>query len=299
MQIKIVSRSGKSQKFPLTINIPADATVDQLKQTLYKEVPKYYPDRQRLAINQLVLQEGKLLKDYDIKEGDSILFKDLGPQISWRTLFLIEYFGPILIHPIFYYFKSQIYGEEFRHSEMQTIAYYMIMAHFIKREIETLFVHRFSHSTMPFFNVFKNSFHYHALSGINLAYWVYGPWNAAGIHGSEREEWLLWTCAGVFAWAQISNFYTHIILRNLRPPGTRVRKIPYGYGFNLVSCPNYLFETIVWLIVSILTKSIAAWLFLAAGSTQMFLWALKKHKSYCKEFKDYPKNRKAMIPFIA
>lgn len=78
MQIKIVSRSGKSQKFPLTINIPADATVDQLKQTLYKEVPKYYPDRQRLAINQLVLQEGKLLKDYDIKEGDSILFKDLG-----------------------------------------------------------------------------------------------------------------------------------------------------------------------------------------------------------------------------
>jgi very-long-chain enoyl-CoA reductase len=81
MQIKIVSRSGKSQKFPLTIDIPADATVDQLKQAIYKEVPKYYPDRQRLTINQsVVLQEGKLLKDYDIKEGETIVFKDLGEK---------------------------------------------------------------------------------------------------------------------------------------------------------------------------------------------------------------------------
>ena len=42
-----------------------------------------------------------------------------------------------------------------------------------------------------------------------------------------------------------------------------------------------------------------AWLFIVVGFTQMFLWAKKKHKSYRKEFKDYPKNRKAMIPFIA
>ncbi|CAG8542288.1 105_t:CDS:2 [Funneliformis caledonium] len=299
MQITINSRSGNSQKFPLTIDIPADATVDQLKQAIYKKASKYYPDRQRLTVNQQVLNEGKTLKEFNIKDGDTISFKDLGPQISWRTVFCIEYFGPIVFHPIFYYFNSQIYGKEFEHSKMQTIAYYMIMAHFIKREIETLFVHRFSHGTMPFKNVFKNSFHYHALSGLNLAYWVYGPWNAAGSLDGKREDWLIWTCAGVFAWAQVSNLYTHIILRNLRPPGTRVRRIPYGYGFNLVSCPNYFFETIVWLSVCILTKSFAAWLFLAVGFTQMYLWAIKKHKSYRKEFKDYPKNRKAMIPFIA
>ncbi|CAI2174492.1 20717_t:CDS:2 [Funneliformis geosporum] len=292
MQITINSRSGNSQKFPLTIDLPADATVDQLKQAIYKNVSKYYPDRQRLTINQSVLQEGKTLKEFDVKDGDTISFKDLGPQISWRTVFCIEYFGPIAVHPIFYYFNSQIYGKDFEHSKMQTIAYYMIMAHFIKREIETLFVHRFSHGTMPFTNVFKNSFHYHALSGVNLAYWVYGPWNATGSLDGKREDWLIWTCVGIFVWAQISNFYTHIILRNLRPPGTRVRRIPYGYGFNLVSCPNYLFETIVWLSVCILTKSFA-------GFTQMYLWAVKKHKSYRKEFKDYPKNRKAMIPFIA
>lgn len=48
---------------------------------------------------------------------------------------------------------------------------------------------------------------------------------------------------------------THITLRNLRPPGTRVRAIPYGYGFDLVSCPNYFFEFLAWSAVCFLTTS--------------------------------------------
>ncbi|CAH1759078.1 14021_t:CDS:2, partial [Entrophospora sp. SA101] len=80
--------------------------------------------------------------------------------------------------------------------------------------------------------------------------------------------------------AEISNFNTHMALRNLRPPGTRDRKIPYGYGFNLVSCPNYSFEILAWISICILTKSLAAYLFTIVGSIQMYLWAIKKHKSY-------------------
>lgn len=44
--------------------------------------------------------------------------------------------------------------------------------------------------------------------------------------------------------------------------------------------------------------SFAALLFAAAGMYQMTLWAIGKHKQYKAEFKDYPKNRKAIIPFL-
>ena len=46
-------------------------------------------------------------------------------------------------------------------------------------------------------------------------------------------------------------------LRSLRPPGTRTRAIPYGYGFSLVSCPNYFFEILTWTVIATITNSIA------------------------------------------
>ncbi|KAJ2890964.1 3-oxo-5a-steroid 4- dehydrogenase [Coemansia aciculifera] len=174
------------------------------------------------------------------------------------------------------------------------------MAHFIKRELETAFVHRFSHGTMPLMNVFKNSFHYHMLSGLNLAYWIYGPSTAQGTPLAAKlgSPFLLSLLTGIFLFAELSNLSTHITLRNLRPPGTRVRRVPYGYGFDLVSCPNYLFETIAWVVIAAMTRSLASVLFLVVSTGQMYLWAVKKHKQYKREFADYPKSRKAMIPFI-
>jgi very-long-chain enoyl-CoA reductase len=44
--------------------------------------------------------------------------------------------------------------------------------------------------------------------------------------------------------------------------------------------------------------SFSAGLFTLAGAYQMTVWALGKHRAYKKEFSHYPKNRKAIIPFI-
>ena len=54
------------------------------------------------------------------------------------------------------------------------------MIHFLKREFETVCIHRFSNNSMPVKNIFKNSFHYWVLSGINMAYWIYRPGFTSG-----------------------------------------------------------------------------------------------------------------------
>lgn len=43
---------------------------------------------------------------------------------------------------------------------------------------------------------------------------------------------------------------------------------------------------------------LSAALFTLAGAYQMTIWALGKHKAYKKEFSQYPKNRKSIIPFV-
>ncbi|KAF9103007.1 3-oxo-5a-steroid 4- dehydrogenase [Mortierella sp. AM989] len=302
MKLVINPRSAKSRKFPITLEFPGspeEVRVEDVQSAIAKKYPQLYVDRQRLTVEKVALESGKTLSDYGLNDGGSVTFKDLGPQISWRTVFLIEYGGPLLIHPLIYYLPSVFYRQTFEHSWMQTVTYWMVMLHFLKREYETLFVHRFSHGTMPFRNVFKNSAHYHLLSGLNLAYWVYGPWNAAGSKLAERSDALVYGCIALFIFGELSNFHTHVTLRNLRPVGTRVRRVPRGYGFDWVSCPNYFFEAVSWLAVCILTMSWSAHLFFVVAVGQMYIWAIKKHKGYRKEFSDYPRGRKAMFPFIA
>ncbi|RUP43067.1 hypothetical protein BC936DRAFT_137677 [Jimgerdemannia flammicorona] len=306
MKITVTSRNPNSKAFPLTLELagsPTTVTIDTLSDAIHKKLPKYYPDRQRVTTeDKRVLERGKnkSLADYGIKDEEvTLYFKDLGPQIGWRTVFLIEYFGPLIFHPLFYHLSALFYRSTFNHSTMQTVTYYLAILHFAKRELETLYIHRFSHGTMPFTNVFKNSAHYWILSGANLAFWVYGPWFAEGTTMSERSEVWIWGCVAVWAWAQLSNLATHVTLRNLRPPGTRSRAIPYGYGFDLVSCPNYFFEIVAWGAICVLTLSWSAVLFTVVATGQMYLWAIKKHKQYYKEFKNYPRSRKALFPFIA
>jgi very-long-chain enoyl-CoA reductase len=79
---------------------------------------------------------------------------------------------------------------------------------------------------------------------------------------------------------------------------TKVRGIPKGWGFSLVSCANYFWESLGWIIFCILSRSYTVYFFTACSIYQMLEWALKKHKQYKKEFPDYPRGRKAMFPFI-
>jgi len=297
---------GRSLNF--TVEVAQDATIKNVKAAIAAKYPKLSPPRQRITRKEdkkPLVDEQKLAEVFDgqLKDGQELQVKDLGPQISWRTVFIVEYLGPLLIHPLFYYFPKLWYGKDFEHSALQKYVFVFVLLHFAKRELETLFVHRFSNDTMPWFNIIKNSSHYHFLSGVLLAFDMYRAKFSASspyiVNTIRDNETFLWICAGIWAFSEISNLHTHLTLRSLRPEGSRKRAIPYGYGFNMVSVPNYFFEIFGWTVVSVMTGSLACWLFLAVSSGQMIIWALKKHRNYKKEFgKEYPRRRKAIIPFI-
>jgi len=296
--VKVQSRSGEVLAEKLDID---GETVLDLKKSFQKQFPKFYPDRQRLTIEKTVLYDKDTLEQHGIKDNTVITFKDLGPQISWRNVFIVEYFGPLVIHPLFYFGSKLFYkGSTGEHTPVQKICFLFIMIHFLKREIETVAVHRFSNNSMPVKNIFKNSFHYWVLSGINMAYWIYRPGFTSGHIPALTSTIGMAFCCILWVYSEVSNLLTHIILRNLRPAGTRVRKIPYGYGFNIVTCPNYFFETLAWLAICLLTGSISSWLFTIVAFAQMYEWAVKKRRNYIKEFGDaFPKNKRtAIIPFL-
>jgi len=300
VRVVVKSRSGRQ------LGEYSATSVDELKASIHADHPKYYPSRQRLTVGpkgpeQLVLRDGDSM---DAVESDAVVdMKDLGPQIGYRTVFLVEYGGPLLIHLFFYLYAAPLYrmlgflGPDEAAPEMslvQKAAAFCAVFHYAKRELETVFIHRFSNGTMPIFNIFRNSAHYWITGGIFIAFPIYNP---AYAH-DEYNPTVVYISIALFLIAQAGNFQSHVILRNLRAPGSRERKIPYGGAFTLVSCPNYFFEVMAWVAYTLLTQSICVLIFAIMGAGQMMQWADQKHRKYHKEFPNYPKNRTRMFPFV-
>ncbi|KAK5120263.1 hypothetical protein LTR85_006469 [Meristemomyces frigidus] len=232
-----------------------------------------------------------------LESGSVIQVKDLGPQIAWRTVFVIEYIGPLLIHPLFYFLRPYIYrGASSEPSNLQTLTCVTIALHFLKRELETLFVHRFSNATMPVRNIFKNSFHYWALSGLLIAYFSYSPTSATA---GQSNPALTYIGLALFIAGELGNLNTHLVLRGLRSAGGTERGVPKGLGFGLVTCPNYLFEIIAWTGILLINRSWSTAVFTAIAAAQMGVWAKKKESRYMKELgTKYNKKRYSMIPGV-
>ena len=119
----------------------------------------------------------------------------------------------------------------------------MVLGHYVKRELETLFVHRFSNDTMPFMNVFKNSFHYWIIFGlINMYFFLHPDYTPPS--WASKEIFLIIFAAFIFF--EFMNYMCHLVLRDLRKEGSSERGIPHGFGFGLVSSANYLWEALCW-----------------------------------------------------
>ena len=114
----IVSPVGKLPSFarglPTSIKVPGeDSTIADIKQSIAAKFPKvrvsrsgllrnvlsgnvgtkFYASRQKITLkgDRKILPDHTTLNQAGIVDGSELLVKDLGPQISWRVVFLVEY----------------------------------------------------------------------------------------------------------------------------------------------------------------------------------------------------------------
>lgn len=304
MNIEILKSSPKGTNNLLTLrDVDKSSTIGHIKKLIARQKPSLYPERISLRSE----AKGKSLSD-SLKINDAQLtngqlyFKDLGPQIGWSTVFLCEYAGPLFCYMITYLRPSILYGSKAASADYHyavKLAAICWSFHYAKRILETIFVHRFSHATMPIMNLFKNCTYYWGFAFF-VGYYINHPlYTSAYFKDLQIYAGLLG-----FILSELGNFSIHIALRNLRPAGTTERKIPrptpnpFTFLFNLVSCPNYTYEITAWVSFSLMTQAMPALLFTLAGGGQMIIWALGKHRNYRKEFSNYPRGRKSIIPFV-
>lgn len=143
------------------------------------------------------------------------------------------------------------------------------------------------------------------VAGLAFAFNVFNGWMQAGWiaeHGVYGPSWwadprfLLGTALFLVGFG--INVRSDAILRGLRAPGERGYRIPRGFLYRWVSCPNYLGEILEWFGWALLTWSPAGLCFALYTVANLGPRALASHRWYHRTFDDYPAERRALIPFV-
>ena len=75
-------------------------------------------------------------------------------------------------------------------------------------------------------------------------------------------------------------------------------QIPQGGMFNYISCPNHFGEIIEWFGFAIIVFNLGALSFAFWTAFNLIPRAMNHHNWYKQSFVEYPKDRKAVIPFL-
>lgn len=290
----------KEKQEEQTISVDVNTNIDTLK--------KIVSEKTRIPSSQVGIyieedgKDGKKTKTYFTniyktieslgwKNSQTIYVKNQGFQMFRRFIYFIEYFGPLVIILVYYFFRLTPQ----RANVTQNLATLMATFHYLKRVIESIYVHQFSFNYLPFMNLIINCTYYWGLFGFNIGHFVLSPeFVESTAFGKYKIVFII-----LFFSAELQNLQCHLHLKNIKEENKGERAIPTKHGFELVSMANYFWEFLSWLFFSLYVNHPSAYVFCFAGLAIMSNWALKRHQEYKKTFGTrYPKSRKAIIPFI-
>ncbi len=133
-------------------------------------------------------------------------------------------------------------------------------------------------------NTYANGRYLFSLSGGYPDSWIADPRFLLGVT-------LFITGYAINRWADIT-------LRELRKPGETGYQIPNRGLFRVISCPNYFGEIIEWIGWAVATWSLPGLAFAVWTFANLAPRARSHHIWYRAHFREYPQERKALIPWV-
>ncbi|XP_053117102.1 trans-2,3-enoyl-CoA reductase-like isoform X3 [Hemicordylus capensis] len=308
-EVEILDAQSKKQ-ICVVDKVPPSSTLLDVKHKFHKVYGPYLKD----SVNIKSLAASSIITLY---------FTDMGQQVSWTTVFLIEYTGPLIIYLLFYLRLSSIYDAKestrsFRHPVVHLACIFHCL-HYIRQLLETLFVHKISEGHTPLKNMIKGCTFYWGFTSW-IAYYINHPQYTPPSFGNKQITF----SALVFLICEAGNHFINVSLvhqsgNKTSFPSPSIN--PFTWLFTLVSCPNYTYEIGSWVSFTVMTQtlpdvnacsrrpqfiprdqqlcfpsSVGVFAFLMA--IQMALWARKKHQHYLKKCATCRWRKAAMIPFI-
>ena len=212
--------------------------------------------------------------------------KSWGPMISNKWGWFWMELPAFLIFPLL-----AIFGPNEK-SLLSWILIGMWIFHYFNRTLIFPFRIKTKDKKMPLTIVLSAVF-FNSVNGFLNGYFI-------GFIALEKSfiNWLV-VCLGIslFGIGFLINYITDKKLIALRKNSVGY-KIPKGWLFERISCPNHFGEIIEWTGFAIAAGSLPAATFAIWTFCNLAPRALNHHAWYDEQFKDYPKNRKAFIPYI-
>jgi len=210
-----------------------------------------------------------------------------GPAIRTRWAWMImESPSPVLISLFFIMSDKE--------SLPQTLFMIFWLSHYLHRTFLYPFTQSGRDKPYPVILVIM-AFIFNSINGFINGY---GVFHLNQYSVSWLFSWQFIIGVSIFIFGFIINKMADAKLRNMRLMSREEYIIPDGWLFRYISSPHYFGEIIEWAGWAIMTWSLPGLAFFVFTTANLFPRAISSHKWYKSYFADYPKNRKALIPFI-
>lgn len=210
--------------------------------------------------------------------------KGWGPQISNRLGWIIMEAPSFLIILYFFMISDQ--------SSYACVLSILWLIHYLNRTFIYPFRIRTKGKKMPLVIVLSAIFFNCMNAGLN-GYFL------AHFETYDSNSFMHWHfMIGILLFIMgfmINQISDHLLI-NLRKPGETDYKIPEGFLFKYISCPNLFGELIQWTGFAIMAWNLPALTFLIWTLANLVPRAIGHHKWYRDHFENYPESRKAVIP---